>query len=88
MGVLGDGQLDSAFVGLRRLAEKQCDERGFADIVGQPVDQPLGQRELVRRELDRLVGTTHLDHGDHRVQLVGGLVRLRRAANRSAPATS
>ena len=88
MGVLGDGQLDAALVGLRGLAEKQRDQRRFADIAGQPVDQPLGQLELIGRELDRLVGAAHLDHGDHGVQLVGGLVCLRRAASRSAPATS
>ena len=77
MGVLGDRQLDAALIGLRGLAEKQCDKRGFADIGGQPVHQLLGQFEFVGRELDRLVGTAHLDHGDHGVQLVGGLVRLR-----------
>jgi hypothetical protein len=52
MAVLGDGQLDAAFVGLGRLAQ-QRDQRGLTDRVGQPVHQPLGQFELVGGELQR-----------------------------------
>ena len=76
-GVLGDGQLDAAFVGLGGLAQQQCDQRGLADGAGQPVDELLGQRELFGGELHRIVGSAHLDHRDDGVQLVGRLVRLR-----------
>ncbi len=68
---------DAAFVGLGGLAEQQCDQRGLADGVGQPVHELLRQREFLGRELDRLVGAAHLDHGDDGVQLVRRLVGLR-----------
>ena len=41
MRLLGDGQLDAAFVGLCRLAEQQRDKRGLTDSAGQSIDQLL-----------------------------------------------
>ena len=77
VGFLGDGQLDTALVGFGGLAEQQGDQRRFADGVGDPVDELLGQRQLLGGELDRLVGAAHLDQCDDGVQLVGRLVGLR-----------
>ena len=59
------------------LPSSSATSAGSPTATGQPVDQLLGQLELVGGELHRFVGAAHLDHRDDGVQLVGGLVRLR-----------
>ncbi len=71
------GQLDTALVGLRGLAQQQRGQDRFADRLHHLVGEGLGQFQLGGGELHRLLRPAQLDQRDHGVQPVGGLVRLR-----------
>ncbi len=70
-------ELHAPLVGLGRLAEQQRGQHGFPYRRHHLVGQGLGQLQFRRGELHRLLGPAQLDQGHHRVQAVGGLVRLR-----------
>ena len=76
VAVAVEREMDAALATRRGLGEQQRGERGVADAVLDEVDLVLGHADPPRRERDRVLVPAQLDEPDHRVQLVGGLVRL------------
>jgi hypothetical protein len=76
-GVVAHDQLDPALGGLGGLAEQQRDQHRLLDDGQELVGEALSGGEFGGGELDRGVRPAELDQGDHGVEPVGRLVRLR-----------